>query len=225
MEIAPSPPANSISSPKMPSRNWASTGTTPLTKSGVPAASSRPEPPTPLNQRLANAALAPKAGTYVVQPNDSYWTISQRLYGTGGYFRALAQCNRNTVPDENDLRVGSQILAPEAADLEKAYPDLCPTLAHRKAAERRTALSSTPPAVSGGRVYIVQEGDNLFDIARHELGKPTRWPEIVNLNQQLLGSDLDQLNYLTPGMRLVLPNRLGETTPTVTGRPGSFYRR
>ena len=33
-------------------------------------------------------------GKYEVQPNDSYWTISERLYGTGAYFKALTQHNR-----------------------------------------------------------------------------------------------------------------------------------
>jgi nucleoid-associated protein YgaU len=72
-------------------------------------------------------------------------------------------------------------------------------------------------------VYVVQEGDNLFDIARYELGKATRWTDIVELNREALGANLDDLNYLTPGMKLILPQdrRAGQ----LTRNPGSLYQR
>ena len=56
----------------------------------------------------------------------------------------------------------------------------------------------------GGRTYVVQEGDTLSSIARNELGKVSRWAEIYQLNREALGKEYD---YLTPGMRLVLPIR------------------
>lgn len=222
VQARPSDPTSVV---RKPGERWALSGTAASAKPGLSNVSSRPQVAAQLNQQLTNTALPRKAGVYIIQPNDSYWRISQRVYGTGGYFQALGQYNLNTVPDENRLRVGAQILAPDAAELEKRYPDLCPKLAHLKAAERRMALGSTRPADGSGRVYVVQEGDNLFDIARFELGRPTRWTEIVNLNQELLGSDLDQLNYLTPGMRLVLPDRPVKQGPVVAGRPGSLYQR
>ncbi|OHB81694.1 MAG: hypothetical protein A2V98_00930 [Planctomycetes bacterium RBG_16_64_12] len=162
-----------------------------------------------------------------MQPNDNYWVISERLYGTGAYFRALAHHNRAKTPDKDRLRLGDRILAPDASELEKAYPELCPKPAHREAAQRRTLLGGAQSAPGSGRVYVVQEGDNLFDIARYELGKPTRWTEIVDLNKQLLGSDLNDLNYLTPGMEIVLPQHPEGTRPAgpVTRRPGLPQQR
>ena len=38
--------------------------------------------------------------------------------------------------------------------------------------------------------------------ARHQLGKPSRWGEIYQLNREVLGSDFD---YLKPGTELLLP--------------------
>ena len=32
--------------------------------------------------------------SYVVEPNDNFWRISQKVYGTGAYFKALEQHNR-----------------------------------------------------------------------------------------------------------------------------------
>jgi hypothetical protein len=67
---------------------------------------------------------------------------------------------------------------------------------------------------------VVQEGDNLFDIAKYSLGKASRWVEILDMNRELLG---DQIDYLTPGMKLVLP--VDEPAGTVTRRPDSVYQR
>lgn len=64
--------------------------------------------------------------------------------------------------------------------------------------------------------YVVEEGDTLFDIARHELGEASRWVEIYELNRDRLGNDHD---YLTPGLKLIMPN--DARTDRVTLRPGT----
>jgi nucleoid-associated protein YgaU len=156
-------------------------------------------------------------GTYDVQPNDSYWTISERVYGSGAYFRALAEQNRGRAARPDRLAPGLVISTPPVAQLEKDYPDLCPRPNHRETVRNRAESSPARgypargyPAASmagtagGGRTYIVQEGDTLSSIARNELGKVSRWAEIHQLNREVLGRDYD---YLTPGMRLVLPIR------------------
>jgi nucleoid-associated protein YgaU len=171
----------------------------------------------------AMGSSAGENGAYVVQPSDNYWSISQKVYGTGAYFKALAHHNRAKVPDPNRLGLGDEILTPDIAELETAYPDLCPKPAHREAAQRRALADGTHAPLRGGRVYVVQEGDNLFNIARYELGKATRWTEIVNLNQGLLGSNLNDLNYLTPGMKLVLPE--DDPAANIGSRPDSRYQR
>jgi hypothetical protein len=86
---------------------------------------------------------------------------------------------------------------------------------------------------STGRMYTVTDGDTLFEIARHELGKPSRWAEIYQLNRDVLGEDFD---YLRPGTQLILPadagsvgnpaNRLGPSSGnTATRQPDAFYPR
>lgn len=68
------------------------------------------------------------------------------------------------------------------------------------------ASGATPPGFrntgSARRVYIVREGDTLYDIARNELGKASRWGEIYDLNWDQLGNRVDGL---VPGMKLLLP--------------------
>jgi nucleoid-associated protein YgaU len=163
-------------------------------------------------------------GKYEVQPNDSYWTISEALYGTGAYFKALAQHNRGGDAGESQLQPGSLILAPQVAELEKSYPDLCPKPSRRDAMQSqsrsRTSTVGMRNPNRGGRTYTVAEGDTLFDIARYELGKASRWAEIYDLNRDVLGKDF---NYLTPGTQLTLPD--GEKPDVMAEPPTNKYRR
>ena len=153
-------------------------------------------------------------GTYVIQPNDSYWAISRNLYGTGAYFKALAEHNRAKYAQEDQLRVGDTIAAPDPAELEQKYPDLCPNPRRREAARQRAStVTNVSSRYAGERVYTVAEGDTLYDIARYQLGKGARWPEIYELNRESLQDNFD---YLTPGLKLVMPDT---RTDAVTRRP------
>jgi nucleoid-associated protein YgaU len=78
------------------------------------------------------------------------------------------------------------------------------------------------PAASGGRTYIVAEGDSLFDIARSELGKASRWVEIYDLNADVLGKDVDTL---TPGTRIVLPDDNAQQAAPLSRYPSMEYRK
>ncbi len=185
------------------------------TPSGLGQAAAVPASRGPAGENLRSAD-----GTYEVRPNDSYWTISQRLYGTGAFFKALAQHNRLKHPHADRLRVGDTILAPTEEELTDWYPDLCPRPEHREAMERRATAASTSGGYAGGRVYVVEQGDTLFDIARYELGRASRWVDIYQLNRQQLGPSFD---YLTPGMRLVLPEDGGGDN--VASRPDALTPR
>jgi hypothetical protein len=44
--------------------------------------------------RLSNAAATPADELYTVQRNDNYWSIAQKQYGSGAYFKALYEYNR-----------------------------------------------------------------------------------------------------------------------------------
>ena len=163
-------------------------------------------------------------GKYQVQPNDTYWIISQKLYGTNAYFKALAHHNANMGADDDRLKPGELILAPPVAELEKAYPGLCPRPNRREAQQSQTQARISVAALHGsarsGRTYTVVEGDTLFNIARYELGKASRWAEIYELNRDVLGKDF---NYLTPGTQLTLPE--GQKTDIIAQPPSDSYRR
>ena len=159
-------------------------------------------------------------GKYEVQPNDSYWTISEKVYGSSAYFKALYEHNRNQIGEDERLKPGALISTPSVAELEKSYPDLCPKSSRRETMQSRMTAVSTRQSYRSGRTYTVSEGDTLFNIARYELGKASRWVEIYELNRDVLGKDF---NYLTPGMKLTLPD--GEKSDTLAEPPSRGYRR
>ena len=109
------------------------------------------------------------------------------------------------------------ISAPAVEELEKNYPDLCPKPSRREAVRSLAKAVSTRLPYGGGRTYVVQKGDTLYDIARYELGKASRWAEIHALNADLLGKDYD---YLVPGTQLVLPQD-GAPADAMTRRPAA----
>jgi nucleoid-associated protein YgaU len=176
-----------------------------------------------LAPRSADAGLIGN-GAYKVQPNDSYWTIAEKVYGSGAYFKALAEANREKNPREDRLQVGTTLVAPPIEVLQKRFPDLCPKPKHHRPPASHLANVSMQGSALGRRSYVVEPGDTLFDIARHELGRVDRWAEIYELNRDKIGEDTD---YLVPGTRLALPeSRDGRQDGSrVADRSDAFPRR
>lgn len=152
---------------------------------------------------------------YTVGPNENFWSISKRLYGSGAYFKALYEHNRRNYPSPNQLQPGDVISAPSAQVLQQTYPRLCP-----KPAAAGASSSFRPASArvgNGERLYTVSEGDSLFNIAKYELGQASRWAEIYELNREQLGADY---NRLKPGTQLVLPGMPREDRLTEAPTPG-----
>jgi len=177
----------------------------------------------------------PSPRSYLVQAGDTYWTISEKWYGTGSYYQALAEYNRSRIPQPEQLRMGDFIILPDRAELQRLYPHLCPVDAAPQAgsgtpervpgagpamtpgagpakpqppgsawsfSDRPETGPASIPSAKIYRVYIVQDGDTIYEIARYLLGKPSRWVEIYELNKETLGEDME---HLRPGTRLIIP--------------------
>jgi len=52
------------------------------------------------------------------------------------------------------------------------------------------------------KVYVVKPGDNLFKIAKLQLGAGSKWQDIYNNNKSVVGPDP---GLIKPGMKLVMP--------------------
>ncbi len=58
--------------------------------------------------------LKPGDRTYTVQPNDSYWSIAQKVYGNGTRYTLILQANNLT--EKSKLRVGLVLIIPATAE-------------------------------------------------------------------------------------------------------------
>jgi nucleoid-associated protein YgaU len=101
----------------------------------------------------------PTDESYTVAPNDNFWTISRRQYGSGRYFAALARHNQERVPDPQRLRPGMQISTPPVATLESRYGELI----DKGGAAASNAPRSTP----------AYSGDNRPLFERPSAGTPS----------------------------------------------------
>ena len=182
------------------------------------AAAPRPTAPAP---RPAFAPAGDRGdGTTVVRPNDTFWTISERAYGTGSYFKALIRHNSEKHPNPDLLAVGDTVLVPPASELMQKFPHLCPK--PRRGGEAGIRNAAAPMSAGGGRPYDVRDGDTLFDIARFELGDGARWVEIYQMNRDQL---TDDFHYLKPGSTLMLPGRQRQSPDRVAREPKDLLHR
>jgi nucleoid-associated protein YgaU len=176
----------------------------------------------------AVAAQAPIAqgpsepGQYVVQPNDNFWTISEKVYGVGAFFKALQRFNAAEFPQSRRLQVGDVVAVPPTATLRQKFPDLCPKQKRERMASQMQPVAASPRHRLDAKIYVVEQGDTLFDIARRQLGKASRWPEIYELNRGTLGEDFD---YLRAGTELVMPSDGQQPQDTLTRQPSDRFQR
>ncbi len=140
--------------------------------------------------------------------------------------RRFFELNRKRTKDSEDLKVGEVLTVPDEAIIRRMYPDLCPKPRRMVAGTQQRIVSASNRVQGATRVYTVVDGDTLFEIARHELGKPSRWSEIYELNRDVLGEDFD---YLRAGTELVLPDVPGRSSnshgDTATRQPEAIYPR
>jgi nucleoid-associated protein YgaU len=84
------------------------------------------------------------------------------------------------------------------------------------------SLAAADPATL---TYVVQPGDNLWDLAAAHLGSPLRWYELYNLNQDRAepgGGVLVNPNLIYPGWTLEFPaGAIGLADTSAAGAPSS----
>lgn len=171
-------------------------------------------PPMPLSVESDTADR--EESTERILSNDSFWLISQRAYGTGGYFRALFEHNKTRYPHPDQLPPGDEVDVPAIEQLHRLYPELCPRDERFEPAPKFDASPKFEPTRQAGpivdvpgdrpqdprRFHIVRDGETVFDVAKLKLGQMSRYVEIVELNRAQLGGKLEDL---PPGLKLVLP--------------------
>lgn len=168
----------------------------------TPSSGTQLSPPPPQTFALEGPSKPIDQTTRVepIRSGDSFWLISQRAYGNGGYFRALYEHNRERFPEPDELTAGTSVEIPSSDYLRQRFPEFCPKEGGKE--------PNTAPQEYGNskaeRVYVVVGGESLFDVARYQLGQGSRYVEILQLNRDVLNGNLEAL---TAGLKLRLPPR------------------
>jgi nucleoid-associated protein YgaU len=169
-------------------------------------ASLRP-PIEPLQEDVEAPYVSPDdAAPVVTLERDSFWSIAERVYGDGAFFKALYHHNRSRFPFPDRLAAGEPVDTPSEEELRRLYPELCPqskgAMAAAPARSPRTETDMPPDQPWAGRVCVVQAGESLAEVAERTLGRRSRWTEIYRLNKDRLGEEFENP---PEGVVLVLP--------------------
>jgi nucleoid-associated protein YgaU len=109
--------------------------------------------------------------TYTVQLGDSLFRIAESQLGDSSRWPEIFLLNRSTISHRDLIAVGQVLLLPDE------------------------------PADPPWRLYEVRAGDTLSEIAEAELGDSSRWPEIHDLNRNIVPNP----DRIFPGQVLILP--------------------
>ena len=149
--------------------------------------------------------------SYVIEPNDNFWTISRKRYGVGRYYMALARHNQQVISDPKRMKPGVTISTPDSAVLEQRYAELIPKAAAPDSTPTVTTTQSRRPedagpagyfvSTDGSPMYRIGDQDTLSDIAKSHLGRSSRWVQILEMNRNVLRDG----NELKLGTVLRLP--------------------
>lgn len=156
------------------------------------------------------AAPAPASPALPAQPSDSV-TLSAAAVPATATPAANAPAATAAKPTAEDMKKELAKLRQELDAINKQIDLLMKALDAQAAAPTTQTTEPPKPAATGG-THKVETGDYLWKIAKEKLGDAKRWPEIYELNKDVIG---DNPNLLYPGMALKLPG----DKPTETAVP------
>ncbi|MEZ6243652.1 MAG: LysM peptidoglycan-binding domain-containing protein [Phycisphaerales bacterium] len=139
----------------------------------------------------------PTYGEYVVQKDDSLYSISKRFLGSGERWKELRDLNKDRLPNGEVLRIGIRLRVPASREATST-----PTKTDRPATSAPTK-TPTKTESKASREYEVKSGDTLGQIAQRECGSAKRVEEILELNKDRI----DDADEIYVGMKLRLPSR------------------
>ncbi|MCX4399961.1 LysM peptidoglycan-binding domain-containing protein (plasmid) [Streptomyces sp. NBC_00053] len=141
-------------------------------------------------------------GRITVSQDATWWELSEQLLGDGAHFEQLQRLNPDLAPSDGVITTGTTLRVPAHAARPAAQTSANNPQPH-------TATAPQAKHGAGTSQYRVKSGDNLWDIAHKELGNPTRYPEIVQANPDVI----DDPDLIYPGERLSIPDQTAGPEP------------
>ena len=129
--------------------------------------------------------------THIVQPNETFSSISAAAYGSPNYWPAIVKANPKL--DPNRMRVGTTVILPDLKDI-KTGP--------AQTASAKIAGSSPVAAINPQKQYRVVPGDSMYKISVKLYGNSSMSTKIYDANKPMIGDDPARLKV---GQVLQLP--------------------
>jgi len=139
---------------------------------------------TPPRTTVATQPVVPVMTRVEVRTGDSLWSIASKNLGGGIHWPELLKVNPGL--EEHTILVPGRVLT-------------IPVVQRSPTVRAVAATRPTASAREGVRLYLIRDGDTLYDIARDELGNGGRWMEIQKLNDGL------DPNALPIGRKIFVP--------------------
>ena len=159
------------------------------------------KPPLPVRPKL-----------YIVRKGDNLSKIAKKFYGPEQgnkkiNITKIFKANRKSMKSQNKIYVGQKLIIPplQITDSDRNQASSVSSTAIFKKI-LSIGKKPTKPKIQKPKQsmwYVVQEGDNLSQIAAEQLDNPNRYPEIAELNADIL----DDEDNIVVGMRLKMPHR------------------
>ncbi|MBX9668803.1 MAG: LysM peptidoglycan-binding domain-containing protein [Candidatus Obscuribacterales bacterium] len=119
------------------------------------------------------------AAQYTIHKGDSLWNIAKQHLGDGSKWQEIYQLNQTSIGQNPDLIYPGTTLNLPGGGAEIA-------------SNGSTTISS----------YVVKPGDNLWDISHELLGKGSKWGDLYQANQDIIGANP---RLIHPGQELSIP--------------------
>jgi LysM repeat protein len=137
------------------------------------------------------AAPTDQAASYTVQKGDNLWNIAEKQLGDGSKWTEIYKMNQDVIGQNPDLIFsGTELKLP--GGMEQSVAD-------------------------AGK-YIVKPGDNLWDIAKHQLGDGNKWGDLFKANEGVIG---DNPRLILPGQELSMPGAPNEALASANPAAGA----
>ncbi|RJQ38933.1 LysM peptidoglycan-binding domain-containing protein [Candidatus Microgenomates bacterium] len=126
--------------------------------------------------------------TYVVAQGDTLWDISDKVYKSGYNWTDIAKANNLENPDV--VTAGTKLVLPVKVE-SKVEQKLVFAETPKDGASDSKSITQTN--------YVVQTGDDLWDIAVRSYGDGFRWTDIAKAN------NLSDPDLIHAGNNLIIP--------------------
>ncbi len=145
---------------------------------------------TPANDSETTSTTGEWPKSHEVKPGENLWKISSQYYGAGQYWKSILRANSDTLSSAEDLKKEMTLTIPAPPNQDQAS----------------TSSSSSPEdppseAGPGQSWYKLKKGENLWEVAKNELGDGTKYKDILDANRDRI-EDPDNIKS---GTWLLLP--------------------